>query len=451
MKTVASEFSKFVVGLKYEDLPKDVVNDAKNCIIDQLGVELRAATLPWLIPPYRMVQKMNCSKPESTIVCHGDKVLCPYAAYVNASYGQGCELDDVVLGGGHAGAVTVPVATAVGELIGASGKDYITSVVAGYEIMPRMGDALGRAIHDRGFHIHAVTGVFSAATVAGKLLKFTEEQFVNALSIAGSHASGTMEYDQMGGEVKRVHSGIAVRGGIQSALLVQEGLTGPPTIFEGVRGVIHAFGDGDPWAITKDLGKGFRISKTLLKSYPVNGTQHGPIDLLRQLMKEGFDYRDVEEINAAVADFLVAHISGVYHPTDVIGAQMSLPYSSGLRLVKDSNDISLYINPECWKDKDVLAIADKVKVAALPEAVGDNHRAARVEIKLKGGKKLEAKLQYPKGHYMNPLTKEELQAKFRSLALTALPSDQVETLLDALDHLEDVKDVATISSLLARK
>jgi 2-methylcitrate dehydratase PrpD len=229
--------------LRYKDIPSDVIEKAKDCILDQVGVELIGSTLEWNKIAYRYVTEMG-GKAESTIVNYGTKVPSLDAAFVNATFGQGCELDDVgFAAGGHLSAATVPVGLALCEKERVSGKALLSSVVAGCDVMYRLLLAVRPSSGKRGFHSHGIGGPFGAMVVAARLLRLNDDQMLHAFGIAGSHASGTMEYDQTGGEVKRVHAGIAARGGIQAAMLARLGLTGPPTIIEGKRGFLRVFAD----------------------------------------------------------------------------------------------------------------------------------------------------------------------------------------------------------------
>ncbi|MBI2861694.1 MAG: MmgE/PrpD family protein, partial [Chloroflexi bacterium] len=414
-EAVAQVYARYVAGLRYEDLPAEVVAKAKECILDQLGVEVRGASLPWVQPAYQMAQDMG-GKKESTIVYYGDRISAPYAAYVNATFGQSCELDDVVVPAAvHGGVATVPAALAVGEKVGATGKDFIVSVVAGYEIVGRVAEATFGGLQARGFHAQTVSGVFGATAAAGKLLGLNEEQMAHAFGIAGSHAGGTVEYDQSGGEVKRVHAGIAVRGGVQAALLAQRGLTGPATIFEGKRGILHTFADSDAVGLLTDgLGEQFKIFETLVKIYPTVGVHIGPLEVLSGMLKANpIDHRQVRSVRVGVVEHGVLHGGGaIYHPHDVISAQFSLPFSIALRLVKGNNSLTSYMDPKLWVDGDILRVADAVTVYGLPEAKGLKQRASKVEITLADGRKQEGYEEFPKGSPQNPLSRGELEAKF---------------------------------------
>ena len=220
---VTRELAHFAAGLRYEDIPSEVIEKAKDCILDQIGVELIGSTLECNRIAYRYVAAMG-SRAESTIVNYGTKVLALDAAFVNATFGQGCELDDVGFGsGGHLGAATVPVALALCEKAPVSGREVIASVVAGCDVMYRMLFAVRPSANRRGFHSHGIAGPFAAAAAAGRSLNLSGEDMANAFGIAGSHAAGSTEYDLTGGEVKRIHAGLAARAGIQSAMLAQLG------------------------------------------------------------------------------------------------------------------------------------------------------------------------------------------------------------------------------------
>ncbi len=447
MPTIAEGLASFVVGLRYEALPLPVVQKAKQCILDQLGVQVRGATLPHVAPVLRFVNAME-AKPESTIVYHGGRTVVPYAAYCNAVFGHSCEFDDGLLGAGHPGVCTVPVAMALGEKVGATGKDLITAIVAGYEVICQVGLPIHREMLERGWHPLKVQGVFGAAATAAKLLGLSELETANALAIAGSDASGTMEYDQSGGEVKRAHAGMLVRAGTQAALLAREGLTGPLTIFEGKRGIFRLFGNGGTIEMA-NLGREFNILNTIFKLYPAVGTIHAPLDAVRMIMAgHRFSHDEIDQINVWIAEWAVLHGGAIYHPHDVLSAQFSLPYSVALRLVKGSNDLSFYLDPQMWQDKAVLTVADKVKTMGMPIPRGDGELAARVEIKLLDGRSLEAHQEFFRGHPRNPPGQKDLEAKFSELAGAVLPGIQVEGVKHAVEGLESMANLDRLRTLL---
>ena len=211
--------ASFVDQTKYEDLPQPVLVKAKEIITDQLGVALASSMLPWNRKVLEYVQAMEING-ASRVIGTGYRSSIEYAALVNGTFGHGFELDDYCTPcGAHVGCVVLPAALAVAEQGKLTGKDFLTAVAIGAEIVLRVGFALTvRGLAARGFHSTSVYGPFGAAASAAKLLKLNPDEITYALGIAGSHCSGTTEYDQTGGDIKRLHAGIAGMAGIRAAL-----------------------------------------------------------------------------------------------------------------------------------------------------------------------------------------------------------------------------------------
>ncbi len=392
-ETIAKRLARWVVGLRYEDLSLEVVFQAKRCMLDTLGVQIRGATLPWIQPVYQYARSFS-GKEEATVTYHGDRLMAPYAAYVNSAFSYSCELQHHgSFGSAHTGVIIIPTIQALGEKLGSSGREVIAAMVAGYEVQGRLGQSLFKPAFQRHFHPQGLLGVFSSAASAGKLLGLDEEQQAHAFAIAGSHASSILEYDQAGGEVKRIHGAIALRSGIQSAFLAKEGFTGPLSVFEGRRGIFASFGGGevDPEGVFSEIGQPYCITRCRFRIYPTIGSCHTTLDIVNDLMAEySFDYRDVEGIRVDMPEFSVLHVGTVSRPHDVISAQASLGFSLGVRLVKGCNDLEMYIAPKLWRDPEILSVADKVK--AYPLSVATHPHMTRVEIRLKGGRVLDVTL-----------------------------------------------------------
>ena len=145
---------------------------------------------------------------------------------MNGTFGHGFELDDYCTPcGAHVGCVVLPAALAVGAKVGATGTDFLAAFALGAETVIRVGFAFTvRGIAARGFHSTSVYGPFGAVAAAAKLLKLDKKSLTYAIGIAGSHCSGTTEYDQTGGDIKRLHAGIAGMAGIRGAYLAKKRL-----------------------------------------------------------------------------------------------------------------------------------------------------------------------------------------------------------------------------------
>ena len=451
--TIALQLARFVTALKYEDLPHDVVNQTKILVLDQLGVQLVGSTLKWTQPARKLIESAPSTVQESTVVNYGNKTVCWDAAFVNATFGQGCELDDMAFGSaGHIGTATIPVALAVGERARIRGRQFLVSVVAGYEVMYRLMTGVHPHHAVRGFQSQGIGGPFAAAAVAGKLLTLTEREMIHAFGIAGSHSAGPLEYDQSGGEVKRIHAGLAARGGIQSAVLAQYGLTGPATIIEGKRGFCHIFADNsNPDLIVKDLGQTFNVRNAWIKMYPAIATTHTAIAAVSDLTHQ-YDLTpgEIAEIRVGIAEHSLLHGAAIYQPTDVASAQFSLAFSIALAIAKRSNHLSLYMDPALWNDGELIRLARKVKAYAHPEARGAKRTFASVEIALVDGRTLTAIQEYPKGSPKNPATQEDIYRKFRALAASVLTQEQIESLAATVETIEELDDISTLTRYLVR-
>jgi 2-methylcitrate dehydratase PrpD len=451
--TAAQKLSAFVCDLSYEAIPAEAVRRCRELLLDQLGCQLIGASMPWNQPVYEFVKNTKSGGPAS-IVKYGDRVPIDDAVLVNGTFAQGCELDDYYdQGGGHPGAATVPVILALAQKQPVSGADLITAMVAGYEVGWRIGRALLPDLMRRGYHAQSTVGVFIAAAAAGKIVRLDPDRMTHALAIAGSHSGGTMEYDQSGGEVKRLHNGMACCGGLRSALLAQLGLTGPPTIFEGERGILKVMsGGGNIDAIVKDLraeSDDLALYHAAMKRFPVNASQHAPIELLDKMVQaHQVDPRDIAKIVVEVNEGILLHGGTIYQPKEVIEAQFSLRFSLALRLLQGNNDLQHYLNPAMWNDPTMLEVGQKIELLADPTAVGPRRFACRMTIHLSDGRKLLDSLEAPKGSYKNPLSLPELKEKFHRLGQGILPDESLRAIATAVENIETAENMALLGDLM---
>ena len=433
MPSIALKLAGWISDLHYDALPSPVVDIAKNSILDQIGVQLRGATLPHVQPVRRMVESMG-TRPESTIAYFGTQAVAPYAAYVNGTFAHSCEFDDAHPKAWHAGSCVVPVALAFAERDRRSGKDLITSVVAGCQTMSFVGAPMFKVLMAAGWHGMKVLGVFGAAAAAGKLLNLDSTQLMNALAIAASDASGTMEYDQSGGEVKRLHAGAAARSGAQAALLAQDGFTGPDTIFEGLRGIYRVFGGIEPRV--EQFFSPFHILETEFKLYPAVGTTHATIDGIRELQnRHSFTNDDIEEVDVGLSDWVITHGASITRPTDMIGAQFSLAYGVALRLVKNSNAVEDYSNPALWVAPEILATVDKVKTHPVTFGPEESDNGAVVTLKLKDGRVVEHHQRVAAGRRLREISGDEIKDKFANVVAGLISGEKVGEILRLVDSL----------------
>jgi 2-methylcitrate dehydratase PrpD len=441
------ELAERVMAIRHGELPADVVDRAKVCVLDQLGIEIRGATLPHVQPALTMARSFG-GFPQSTVPYTGDRLPAPYAAYVASAFGHSCEYDDSHFLCGHPGVCVIPVVLALGEHRRASGAAVIGAMVAGYEAMVLSIGAIHHGTLTTGWHGTKVAGVFGAAAATTALLDLDLERTAAAFAIAGSEASGTTEYDQSGGEVKRLHAAMAVRSGMEAGLLAEAGMTGPLTIFEGLRGIYRLFGDGGELDYTC-WDTPFHIRDVIIKLYPAVGTHHAPIDGLRHLMAEhGFGAEEVESLTVSVAPWAIAHGSAIDRPHDVISAQFSLGFSLALRLVEGSNALPLYLDPDRWRDPSILRLIDALSVEAMTFGPGEPELGANVAVHLKDGRTLQRRQYAFRGHPQEPASFEDVEEKFLGLTDGLIPAETARRIVNTVRTLDQLSDVTALTQLV---
>jgi 2-methylcitrate dehydratase PrpD len=450
---VTQELAEFVCRLKFTDLPKEVIDKAKELFLDQLGVQLACSTLPWSKIVYEYIKKNAGTKGKSTILNYGLKAIPEDVAFVNASFGHGFEMDDLYVKGQlHPGCVVVPAAFAVGERDDIAGEDLLVAITAGYDVMSRIGAATRVSPI---FHPTSAIGPFGAAAATCKALGIDNVEVArNALSVASSFCGGLGEFGDTGGTQKRMHAGMASRGGLTAAFLAQRGLAGPTAAIEGGKGFARAFSYVyHPEEITQDLGKKFKILDTAIKIHCCCATVHAAMDAALQIRQEhDIKSGEVEEIVDETFSLVIPLIGTIIEPKDVSSMQFSAAFNIALAIVRGSAQFGDYTEKN-RADREILSLAKKVKITVDEEIERryPESQVAKLTVKLTDGSSYTEKVYHPKGTSQNPITKEEIRAKFRNLARIVLANRKVEQIIETVDRLETLKSVRVLSPLLTRR
>jgi len=446
---MALAISREAMSYRFEELPAEVINRAKQCLLDQFAVQLRGATMPQVQPAWALV-KDSGGEPQSTVAYYGLRTSALNAAFANGTFGHSCEYDDSHYDTGHPGVCVIPAALAMAESLGASGRDLLVAVVAGYQAMVRVAGPIHRSTLDTGWHCTKVGGVFGAAAAAASLAKFDAATCAHALSIAASDASGTMEYDQSGGEIKRFHAGLAARSGLQAVKLAQFGLTGPTEIIEGRRGVHRLFGGGKPPDLAPFQGGRFHILETIFKLYPSVGTHHAAIRALTNLQsKMGFSASDIRSIDVGLSEWAIPHGATITRPHDSLSAQFSLAFSLGLRVARGSNRLQDYLDPTSWTDIDILTAGDRVRTHVVEMPKGSAQLGAKVKVTLADGRSDEIHQPDMPGSPADPASDAQLREKFHELVDGLMSPSRVDRFIELVEGLEKEKDISELVSLLS--
>jgi 2-methylcitrate dehydratase PrpD len=446
-ESLSGRIARWVTSLRYEDLPDEVAGRTRLLILDQLGLQLRGATLPNVQPVLRLADTQP-GKAQATLAHSGARTTASQAAWVNGTLGHSAEYDDAHPLAWHTNSAVIPAALALAERENASGRDLITAVVAGIQVMGLLGAALPKMV-TIGWHGSKVLGVYGAAAAAGRILGLTPAQLVNAFGIAGSDAGGGMEYDQSGGEVKRLHAGSASRSGLEAAELAQLGLTGPPTIIEGPRGLLRLFGDGGDAGALDRVWDRWLVLDTIVRFYPSVATNHAPLDVIRQLREEhAIKPADVARIRVGLVDFAVGHGASITRPADAISAQFSLAFSIGLQFITGRNSPLDYFDVNRRTDPEILAVGDLVQPYPMPIPAGDPIFSTRVDIELKDGTTYGAYQAGFRGHPSRPAGRADVEKKFRENVDGLIDPERADALVAVIRGLETQDTVLPVTTLL---
>ncbi|MBU2536214.1 MAG: MmgE/PrpD family protein [Chloroflexi bacterium] len=442
---ITSELVEFCASIKYEDISLEIVDRVKYHCLDFLGVAIRGSLVESSKTVYRLVKDIGLS-PGGTVIIGTDMSAAPqYAALANGTSAHSLELDDLHNeSSAHPAVAIFPAAFAVGELIDCGGKRFIEGVIAGYEVMTRLGKALNPANHyARGFHPTGTCGVFGAAAAASKILELDQEQTINSLGIAGSQAAGSMEFLADGSWTKRLHAGWAAHNGVIAALLAERGFNGPATIIEGRFGFLHAYSDGaDPDRVLADLGKPFEIMRTSIKPHACCRYKQGPIDGILRIMRENnLKPEEVKQVTLGIlkAGFpIVAEPEELkYNPKTLVDAQFSMPFGAAVAILYGKASLNEYTqeNIESPRIKEMMGRVSCVEDPGL-ETVFPRQWPASVELVTEDGRRFSTRIDYPKGDTENPLTWEELLGKFDDLTSTIYPAERRKKIVTRVQALE---------------
>ena len=406
--------ARYAAGVRYEDLPPAVVAKAKDIIADTVAACICGAEMPWSRIVIDYAERTGPGGP-SKILGRGTAVQAPAAALANGALAHSFELDSLTRpgAGAHPGATVLPPALAVAQQVDASGKQLIAAVVAGNEVMIRIGRATGHTNEARGFHAPGTTGPFGAAVACGLLLGLGERGMTNAIGIAGSLAGGLLEFARGdGGMVKRLHLGRASEAGVMAASLAAGGFEAPRTVIEGEFGFLRVFcTEWDKTHLTRGLGSDFVTMSAVLKRYPCHATAHPAVKAIRDLQSaHKFAGGDVAAITVTGSPRMVER-HNILAPPDLMLAQYSIPFCVALALFREARDPESY-DETALRDPAILGLARNVKLVA-EAGGGHGATASHVTMTLKDGRRFE---QHEAGGMLEP---GELPDKFARLTRRA--------------------------------
>lgn len=441
-KLFRSTMAELVAKTQYESLSSEVVKQAKNCILDLVGVALAAANSKLGQMALELAQEMGTVQ-ESSVWGNGEKLSSTAAVFVNAMRGHIIDMDDGHrFGAVHMGVITVPVAIALAEKEDLTGRELIEAIVVGYEIGVRLGAFINPGHLKRGFHSTATVGVFASAAVAAKILQLSHSQTENCFSLAGLQSAGLLEALTSGHMGKSFQVGRAAQNGVWAAFAAKLGMEGPEQIIEGNDGFLHAYTNGgkESEELFRDMGMPFQILSIYLKKHAACRHIHPALDAI-EILKCQQNLRPEDVVAIDVETYSVAVKLTGKNPKDpsAIAAKFSLPLSIGLMLTFGEAGPDVYTDQNAVHPL-VRSMAEIVTIRTSPQR--DNlyptQRGAMVTIKTLGGT-FTQEVNFPKGEPENPLDQLEIVDKFKANAAQVFQPERAEQLVQCISNIENMK------------
>ncbi|MFC1532677.1 MmgE/PrpD family protein [Thermodesulfobacteriota bacterium] len=447
---------KNVSTVTFDDLTPEAVEAAKKSILDTVGVTIAGSSVEGCQILAEHVKELG-GPPESSIAVFGGKAPAYLAAQVNGAMARALEIDDVsdefVI---HPSVSIVPACLAAAERTeGVNGKELITAMALGQDIMFRMAAAtkLSAIISGR----YNFFRVFASTGAVGKLMRLSEDQLRNAEGIAFSQMSGDGQSARDGVMSHYIQSGTVAKSALEAVLMARKGIIGAKNILEGPSGYFVAI-EPDPNldALTFELGETFRGAETCIKPYTSCRQTHEAIDLVIAIRKEtGITLNQIAEITVHVNDqcynLVCNPLEQKRRPQSMVDAQFSLPYTVAAAFAKGDIFID-EVSEQTIKDPDILSLLQRITPLVDERCQTELVLGSvTMEVITRDGRTIFKETRIPRGNYQNPLSMNDLVYKFKKCASHAarkFPDDQLDKILEFLCDLENVKDVTEITELL---
>ena len=454
MGSITHTMARFALGLQYEDIPADAVREAKRFLLDSVGCALAAVPNEDMQAAHRYIVALGGTE-EATVIGSGHRTNIANGALMNALLIRALDYNDIYWeqDPSHPSDV-IPAALAAGEVAHRDGREVIVGILIAYELEMRWCLAATPGVREVGWH-HATLTQFVSPFVAARMLGLSEDQTVAAAGISGS------SHFTLGGVVaghltnmKNTADPMATEAGVRAVLLAREGYTGPVEVIEGKEGLLEVLSNV-AWStntLLDGLGKKFLITTCSYKAFPTEALTHQPITAVLNICRaNGINAEDVAEVHVRTttrgADILSD--PSKYQPTTKETADHSLPYCIAAA-VADGNVLPSSFEEEKLRDPRIWATLPKIKVVADSEidALFPAVKRAIVRITTTGGEVYEEQVDHAKGSPENPMSDDDIAAKFRANAAAVLTPEKQRQVIEATWALEDFADIGEYMQLL---
>ncbi|HEV3483517.1 MAG TPA: MmgE/PrpD family protein [Candidatus Acidoferrales bacterium] len=453
---IANELAIRVSRFRYEDLPGQAIQAAKDALLDTLGVTLAGSSEP---AAAIVTDVLSGESRPGTSVAFGTKhkTNCLDAALMNGTAAHALDFDDVSDAmGGHPSAPVLAALLALGDNIEASGRDVVNAFVAGFETEIRIAKAVNFHHYKKGWHPTATLGVFGAAAACARLLSLEEQQIASALSMSASLSAGLKA--NFGTMTKPLHVGNCARSGLLAALLAGKEFTAAPDAFEHKQGFLNVFngpGTYDVAKIFENWAEPLEIVDpgVVIKQYPCCASTHSAIDTLIRIVSENHIHaEDVSNIDVWIHERRLEHTNRP-NPQNAMAAKFSLQYCLA-RALMHGTVVLEHFEGDAFHDMQARSIMSKVKAASYsPEQIGsDNAYGAEIKLTMHDGTVYCGQLDEALGQSAaHPLPARSLVHKFQNCAGRILVRDQVLELQESVERIENLRSVRDLTALTIPK
>ncbi len=413
--SVAQSLAKKIAGLAPERLPAGVRERAEELLLDVAGLCLAARNSDYV----RAVRESWSAPGPCTALGHDGGFDAATAAMINGTAAHGEDFDDTFEGGPvHSGAVIIPAVLAACERNKRDGRAALLGIVAGVETLCRLSMVAPKAVHRAGFHPTSVFGTVAAAAAVGAAMALNVKQLVDALGIAGSMASGIIEYLSAGAWTKRMHPGWAAQAGLRAAFMAQYGFVGPHLVFEGTHGLFNGFAHTNKAnfsALTEDFGERWLMETIAFKPYACGTMIHPYIDCALKLAAQGVRAEEIADILCETADGVVHRLweplAVKQRPPNAYAAKFSMPFCIASAFLTGGAGLDAFTDAAV-RDRRILALAEKIYYEIDPDNPYPQSYTGHVRVTLKDGRRLEMRQPHLRGGAQERLTRAEIEAKF---------------------------------------
>jgi 2-methylcitrate dehydratase PrpD len=444
-----SKLSGFIANTRYDTIPPRALETAKVAIMDSLGVAIAGAREESAEISGRMIREER-AKEEAIIYGQRFKSSAMQAAFVNGTAAHAHDFDHSFVVGGQPTSPIIPAVFALGDALAVSGKQILEAYIIGFEVTARLIFAVQGA-GGGGWHANGTIGAFGASAACARLLGLKDSEIEMALGITASMASGVGS--NFGTMTKPLHVGLAARNGVFSARLAKAGFTANAQTLEARNGFFDSYyhGGKPDIGVFEDLGRVYALEKygVRFKPYPCGGLSHTAIFATIRLRNEHQLTPDlVQRVDVEVPADTAAPL--VYRvPRTGLEGKFSMPYLIARALLDGKVTLETFTD-EAVRKQEVLQLLEKVEMKVDPklQSGADGSRPATVTIRLKDGQTHSLHQKFPKGSFEVPMTRDELQAKFRACSRGVISDASAERTLAYVDRLETMGSVRPLTELL---